>query len=57
MRGSAYKIILSETREICTLPEGLFPGHPGRKGAYSSFSCDLGKNYEEHHCVKEVSSM
>ena len=29
MRGSAYKIPVSETWEICTHPKGLFPGHPG----------------------------
>ena len=29
MRGGAYKIIVSETWEICTLPKGLFPGHTG----------------------------
>ena len=26
--GDAYKIIVSETLEICTIPKVLFPGHP-----------------------------
>ena len=44
MRDGAYKAIVSETQEICTLPKGLFSGRPGGEGAYSSFSRDLGKN-------------
>ena len=57
MKGGVYKIIVSETREICTLPKGLFPRHPGGRGAYGSFSCNLGKNSQEYPCVKKVSSM
>ena len=44
MRGGAYKVIDSETRGICTLPKGIFPGHPGGEEAYSSFSLHLSKN-------------
>ena len=29
--GDAYKIIVSETWEICTYPKALFPGHPGER--------------------------
>ena len=43
MRGGAYKIIVSEIREIYALPRGLFPGLPRGEGAYSSSSYDLGK--------------
>ena len=32
MRGGAYKFIVSETRKICILPKGIFPGHPEEKG-------------------------
>ena len=32
MKGGVYKIIVSETWEICTLPKGLFPRHPGGGG-------------------------
>ena len=56
MRGGAYKIIVSETREMFTLPKGLFPGQAGGEGAYSSFSCNLGKKLlRTPRCAKEVS--
>ena len=45
MRGGAYKIIVSETREIFILPKGLFPGQAGREEAYSSFSCNFAKKF------------
>ena len=57
MRGGAYKIIVSETRQIYTLPKRLFPEHPAGAGAYSLFSCNWGQNSQEYPCVNEVSSM
>ena len=42
MRGDAYKIIVSETREISTLPKGLFPGRSGGGGGLQFIQLQFG---------------
>ena len=56
MRCGAYKIIVSETWEICTLPKGIFPGYPGGEGGLQFIQLQFGQKLE-HPYVKEVSSM
>ena len=45
MRGGAYKIIVSETREMFTLPKGLFPGQAGGEGFTVHLVAIWAKNY------------
>ena len=45
MRGDPYKIIFSDTREICTLPNGLFPGHTGEEGGLQFIQLRFGQKF------------